>query len=412
MSGTATSDLVRDTQGRAEPVVTGLVHDYLLTMRGAERTFAHLAACYPHAPIYTLLYDEIRTGGVFRGRVAGASMLQRLPIPHERISRLPHLLSAATETLELGEHDVVVSSSVAVAHGVRPRAVGTHVCYCHGPFRHVWHERQRALRAPRPFVHRELERMRRWDLHASQRVDHFIANSKLTQQRIADFWGRASTVVHPPVEVERFNIGTPEDFLLIVSRLVPSGHVEDALIAAERADRRVKVVGAGPELRRLRTRFGRRVEFLGNVQDDHLADLMSRAQALVVPDVKAFGIAAVESLAAGRPVVGPDVGGTAETVIDGETGVLFGAGDIDGLTEIMREVDFAQFNPVVLRSSTHRFGVDRFRARVQFEVSRLTGGLGITDRSSEHRHPFSQRERASLRPHLPMGDETLTPANA
>ena len=286
--------------------VTGLVHDYLLVMRGAERTFAEIAACYPDSPIYTLLYDEQRTQGAFGGRVARASLLQGLPVRQKGFRRLLPLLPAATERMELGEHDVVLSSSSAFAHGIRPRSVATHICYCHSPFRYVWHERERALQEVpsflRPVLSRELDRIQSWDRRAADRVDHFIANSRLTQQRIADFWERDSTIVHPPVDVHRFAVGTPEDFVLIVGELVPTQ-------AGGTSTAGCRASGAAREGRRYRPEPSRgfvpasatRAEFLGRVQDDHLADLMSRAQALVVANVEEFGIAAVESMASGRP---------------------------------------------------------------------------------------------------------------
>jgi glycosyltransferase involved in cell wall biosynthesis len=362
--------------GDSTPVVTGLIHDYLLVMRGAERTFEQIAACYPEAPIYTLLYDAQRTHGAFDGRVARASMLQRLPMRQSAFRKLLPLFPTAIERLDLGVQDVVVSSSSAFAHGIRARFASTHICYCHSPFRYVWHERERALRevpaAARSWLSRELDRIQQWDIRAAQRVDHFIANSKLTQQRIGDAWGRDSTIVHPPVDVRRFKVGTPEDFFLIVGELVPHKCVGEALAAAEAAGRRVKVVGTGPSMPRLRARFRDTAEFLGRVQDDDLADLMSRATALVTACVEEFGIAAVESQAAGRPVIGPDIGGTSETVIDGSSGVLYPAGDFDALAEVMRYADFDRFDPATVRRSAMRFRAELFRERILYEVQRLS----------------------------------------
>lgn len=357
-------------------MVTGLVHDYLLVMRGAERTFAEVARCYPQAPIYTLLYDEAATQGVFSGRVAKASMLQRLPVRQYRFRTLLPLFPTAIDRMDLGDHDVIISSSSAFAHGIRRNSDSTHVCYCHSPFRYIWHERDRALRevpaVARPLLSRQLQRIQKWDIRAASHVDHFIANSRVTQQRIADVWGRDATIIHPPVDTHRFTIKQPEDYFLIVGELVPHKQVDRALLAAERAGSRVKVVGTGPSIHRLQARFGNRAEFLGRVQDDHLSDLMSRARALVVPNVEEFGIAAVEAQAAGRPVIGPDHGGTAETIIDGKTGVLFPAGDFNALVEVMREVDFDRFEPATIRRSALRFSSAMFRKRLIAELHRLT----------------------------------------
>jgi glycosyltransferase involved in cell wall biosynthesis len=248
--------------------------------------------------------------------------------------------------------------------------------------------------AARPFLGAQLERIRRWDMDAARRVDHFIANSRITQQRIAEFWGRDSTIVYPPVDVHRFALGKPEDFFLIVGELVPHKRVGRALHAAERAGKRVKVVGAGPDLPRLRSRFGSGAEFLGHVQDDHLADLMARARAVVIPAVEEFGIVAVEAHAAGRPVIGPDRGGTTETIVEGENGVLFGADDFDALAEAMREVDFDRFDQLRVRRSALQFRPEMFRHRIRTEVGRLAGTSVTRGGPAVPRSRFSSRETA------------------
>jgi hypothetical protein len=184
-----------------------LVHDYLLVMRGAERTFETVAACYPTATIATLLYDAVGTEGRFRHRRVRTSFLQPLAADQRRFRRFLPLLPFAAERLPLESASVVISSSSAFAHGVRPAPHAVHVSYCHSPFRYAWHERQRTeagLSATmRPLGHAVLSAVRRWDILASRRVTAYLANSQLTRQRIGDFYGRDATVVHPPVEVDQ-----------------------------------------------------------------------------------------------------------------------------------------------------------------------------------------------------------------
>lgn len=355
----------------------GLVHDYLLVLRGAERAFAEMASCWPDAPIYTLLYDEKATGSAFAGRVRGTSYLQHLPIRQRHYRMLLPALPSAAEHLRLGDHQVIISSSSAFAHGVRPPPDAIHIDYCHTPFRYLWHEQARALTEfppqLRPIGKRLLHRMRRWDLDAAGRVDHFIANSNLTRERIAAIWGRDAVVVHPPVDVERFSLGAPEDFFLVVGELVPHKRIDLALEAARRSGQPMKVVGEGPYMPQLEARYGDSAEFLGRLGDAALSSLMSRARALVVANVEEFGIAAVEAQAAGRPVLAPDRGGTSETVLDGVTGVLYRQGDLDGLTEAMRHIDFDRFDGAAIRRHALGFGPERFRQRIVAEVQRLTG---------------------------------------
>jgi len=251
---------------------TALVHDYLLVMRGAERTFRAMTECWPEAPISTLLYDEQGTGGVFAGRSIATSYLQRIGADRRRFRLLLPLFPRATEHLPSAPAETVVSSSSAFAAGIVPPPGATHVCYCHSPFRYVWHERARAIaefpRPLRPLGSRMLDRIRRWDEAASRRVDHYIANSELTRARIADFYDRDSTVLHPPVDVDRFRPTTDHGgYFLLVSEIVPHKNVDVALAAAKRAGVAIKVVGDGPQAAELRSTYAGSAEFLGRLGD-------------------------------------------------------------------------------------------------------------------------------------------------
>lgn len=352
-----------------------LAHDYLLVMRGAERTFAEIAACWPNAPIYTLLYDAEAIGSDFAGHEVHTSYLQRLGASQSRFRFLAPLFPRATEHLPLGGYDTVVSSSSAFALGVRPDADALHVCYCHSPFRYAWFERDRALaevpRVTRPVARRVLRRIRRWDREAAGRVTRFVANSGITKARIEEVYGVGSEIVHPPVAVDRFSIGEPEDYVLFVGQVVRHKRVDVAIEAARLAGRPIRIVGDGPDLPRLRERFGGSgVEFLGAVSDERLADLYARCVALVVPNIEEFGIAAVEAQAAGRPVVAVARGGVTETVIDGRTGVLIDGEDAASLAEPLREQDFGRFDPVAIRDHAQSFGTEAFRDRFTALVGR------------------------------------------
>src|SRR5258708_12100225 len=196
----------------SDPLVT-LVHDYLLVMRGAERSFAAIADPDEHAPIFTLLYDEQGTDGRFAGRSVTTSPLQRLGVSQESFRRLLPLYPWATGRLALPASDIVLSSSSAFAHGVRAPAGAVHVCYCYTPFRYAWYERQRALEetpAPlRPALSVALRRIQRWDLAASRRVDVCLAMSELSGDRIRRCWGRAPTLVTTPVATEPLPLPVP-----------------------------------------------------------------------------------------------------------------------------------------------------------------------------------------------------------
>ena len=354
-----------------------LAHDYLLVNRGAERTFEVMAACWPEAPIYTLLYDEVATERRYAGREIRTSELQRFNVKQERFRHLLPFYPLAVRTLRPRAR-LVVSSSSAFAHGIRPAPGAVHVCYCHSPFRYAWHDRGRALHVtPRPLrgpLEAMLAAVRVADRRAAARVDHFIANSQITRERIADYWNREATVIHPPVDVDRFTRGAPEDWFLVVGELVAHKRVEIALAAAARAGQPIKIVGAGPDRLPLERRYGHRdgVEFLGRVDDARLADLYARARAVVVASIEEFGIVAVEAQAAGRPVISVDAGGARETILDGSTGMLVPPEDVGALAEAMRYGDFDAFPTERVVANAGRFSTDIFRARLRAELARVT----------------------------------------
>jgi glycosyltransferase involved in cell wall biosynthesis len=375
-----------------------LVHDYLLTLRGAERTFAAIAEVWPNATIHTLLFDEAAVGGAFAGRTVRTSSLQRLGVRQDTFRRFLPLYPVCVGMLDVGDVDVVVSSSSAFAHGVRKPPGARHICYCHSPFRYAWHERDSGLCAAsaalRPVQSWVLDRLRTWDQRAASRVDHYIANSAITRERIRQFYGRDASIVHPPVDVERFTPAEPEDWFVVVGAVVRHKRVDLALEAARRAGVRLKVVGTGPDLPRLASESAAFADFLGWVDDATLIRLLPRARALIVPNVEEFGIAAVEAQAAGRPVVGLRAGGTGETVIDGETGVLLESQDPESFAQALGDVDFDAFSPERAVQNAARYSPERFRTKLSLDVTSLAAlepDSGSPPRRRHSRHLSSHQ---------------------
>lgn len=350
-------------------------HDYLLVMRGAERTFAAIADLYADAPILTLLYDEEGTDGRFAGRTIHTSPLQRLPIDQSSFRRLLPLYPWAAERLSADGAEILLTSSSAFGQGIRAPSGTVHVCYSHTPFRYAWYEQHRALSevpAPlRPLLALQLRWMRRWDRRASNRVDHYIANSELTRERLRHCYGRDSVVVHPPVETKRFRPGAPGRSLLVVSEVVRHKRVHVALEGARRAGLPIQVVGTGPDLAALSQAYPE-AEFLGRMPDADLVELYAGAFAVVVASREEFGITAVEAQAAGRPVVAAAAGGALETVVDGETGCLATLDDPDSFAAAMRRVDSLSFEPERAIANAERFSVDEFRRRLSAEVFKFS----------------------------------------
>jgi glycosyltransferase involved in cell wall biosynthesis len=378
-----------------------LVHDYLLVMRGAERTFAAIADMYPRSPLFTLLYDEQGTGGRFSGRAVHSSPLNRLGVGQRQFRALLPLYPWAVRRLALPRSDVVLSSSSAFAHAVHIPEGAVHICYCHAPFRYAWTEQQRALQevaAPlRPSLRRLLAWMRAWDANASRSVDAYIANSQLTRERIRRFYGRDSTVIHPPVETERFSPGDPGERLLLVGELVAHKRIDVALQAARRARAPIEIVGTGPAYATLRAAHPE-ARFLGRVGDEELARLYASARAVVVTAVEEFGITAVEAQAAGRPVIAARAGGLPETVIDGETGVLATPGDVDAFVAAIETLDRLDFDPQRAVANAERFSVARFQARLSRFVDEVLADPPRARRDSALSWPRRRRASASRHP--------------
>jgi glycosyltransferase involved in cell wall biosynthesis len=358
-----------------------LVHDYLLVLRGAERTFAAIADLWPSAPVYTLLYDATGTEHRFAEHHVTASPLQRTGMSQSGFRKLLPLFPIVAQRLPVQGHRLVVSSSSAFAHGVRPSPGAVHVCYCHTPFRYAWFEQERARsEVPsvlRPVLAGVLAGVRRWDLKAAGRVTRYVANSRHTQRRIEELYGREANIVYPPVEVDRFRSGEPDDYFLTVTELVRHKRVDLAAAAATAAGQRLKVVGGGPELERLRAQYPDHVEFLGRVDDEQLVDLYAHARAAVVPNIEEFGIAAVEAQAAGRPVIAPRAGGTLETVEEGVTGRFVEADNVGELQRTMRSLDPRDFDANVIQQHAQRFSTASFQARFREEVA-----LAVTEHSA------------------------------
>ena len=339
--------------------------------------FAAIADHWPEAPLYTTVYSEAGTSGRFAGRDVRTSWLQRIGARQSMFRALYPLYPGAVERLPVGEHDLVISSSSAFAHGIRPAEGSVHVCACHTPFRYIWVERELALsRAPRParpLLRALMERNRRWDLAAAARVDHYIALSSLARRRIQEIYGREAAVVLPGIDVDRFRPGAAEDFFLVVGEVVSHKRQERAIQAAALAGAPITIVGEGPDLRRLRAQYGKSARFLGRVGDDELAQLYSRARALVIPNREEFGLVSVEAQASGRPVIALDGPGARDSVVDGVTGVLVGEPTPEAFAEAMRETDFDRFDSSAIRRHAERFSIEAFQRAFAAEVERLTG---------------------------------------
>ncbi|MFM9022485.1 MAG: glycosyltransferase [Solirubrobacterales bacterium] len=369
-----------------------LVHDFLLDLRGAERVLLELCEMYPQADIFTAVYDPAGTQGRFEGRRVVTTSLQKLRPTAQNFRPLLPFYPGAIEALDLRGYDLVISSSSAWAHGVLPDEGAVHVCYCHNPFRYAWNEREATLAARGPVMRtalaQVLRRWRQWDFIAAQRVDAYVANSQTTRQRIERYFAREATVLHPPVEISRFEPGPVGDHYLVLSELMAHKRIEVAVRAFSSLGLPLVVAGNGPDARRLQRLAGPSVRFVGRVSDPEAERLLQGSQALVVCATEEFGIAAVESQAAGRPVVALRAGGLLETVVEGETGIFFDRPEPDVLAEAVEAFDPSPISPERCVEQARHFGPARFRERFSAIVDDAVAGRGA---NGVQENAFSRR---------------------
>jgi len=339
-----------------------LVHHWLVTMRGGERVLEALAELSPGADIFTLVCDRERMAKVFPGHRIHTSPLERLPFATRWYPHYLPFFPWATEQLDLRGYPLVISSDAATLKGVRTDPGTIHICYCHTPMRYVWSGYETYRRAGGPLARAALPVLapwlRRWDHAAAQRVTHFIANSRTVAGRIRRYYDRQSTVIYPPVDTDYFRplpCESRDDFLLIVSQLVPYKRVDLAVEAFSRCGRRLLVIGEGSERAKLEGRARPNIRFLGAQPRSVLCEAMQHARALIFPGEEDFGIVMAEALACGTPVVAFQRGGASEIVTEGQTGVLFHDQTADSLLDGIARLESLRLEPRVLRSSAARF---------------------------------------------------------
>ena len=356
-----------------------LVHDWLTGMRGGEKVLEAICRLLPHAELVTLLHTPGSVSPVIASRRIRTSFIQRLPLASRWYRHYLPLFPIAVESLDLDDADLIISTSHAAVKSVVPTGRARHLCYCHSPMRYAWDQFDAYFGVERvgPLAHAALRRvlawLARWDRATAGRVDHFLANSRYVAGRIARYYNRHASVLYPPVDTAFFTPGggPPEPYFLVVSALVPYKRIDVAIQAASRLGVRLKVAGTGPDAARLQAVSGPAVEFLGSVEGEALRALYRRAQALVLPAEEDFGIAPVEAMACGRPVVAFARGGATETVEPGVTGWLVDAQTPDAFADAMQAAAAATWDPARLVERAAAFAPDRFASGFRQAVNEM-----------------------------------------
>jgi glycosyltransferase involved in cell wall biosynthesis len=328
----------------AKPLKVAIVHDWLIG-GGAERVVQALHEIYPDAPIYTSYCTDEWRKRLDNKVVTG--FLQHGPFP--RLRKYVGVLRIWWfSRLDLSEYDLVISSSGnGEAFGVRVPN-GTHVCYCHTPTHYYWRHYDQYLRRPGFGMLDPLARfglrllvgpLRRWDYRAAQRVDHFIANSTHIQHDIKQYYNREATVIHPPVDVDRFAAATAYERrgFVTVGRLVPAKHVDIIVQACTQLGVPLTVIGKGPEYETLKRMAGPTVTMAGFIPDEDIPQCMAGAEAFIFASHDDFGITPIEAMAAGTPVIAYRAGGALDYVDEGKTGLFFSEQTTDALVDTLQQ---------------------------------------------------------------------------
>ena len=340
-----------------------LVHDWLTGMRGGEKALEALTDLLPNAQLFTLLHVPGTVSPKLEETRPRQSFIRLLPWARQHYRRYIPLFPIAVEQFDLDEFDLVVSTSHCAAKSVVTPGRARHLCYCFTPMRYAWDQFDAYFGPQRVGAWRSrlyrlaFNRLARWDAHTAGRVDRYVAISQHVAARIRRYYNREATVVYPPVDTTFYspNGSAPLPYFLIVSALVPYKRVDLAIEACRIAGVPLHVAGNGPEMARLKALAGQDVEFLGACSDLELRALYREAQALLLPGEEDFGIAPVEALACGRPVVGLAKGGVTEIVSDGDTGVLVEEPSAEAFADGIRRIAATSFDPVHLRAQALRF---------------------------------------------------------
>lgn len=365
---------------------TALIHYWFYGMRGGEKVVAEILRLFPNADLFTHLFIPDQLEPIIVQRTVTTTFINRLPLAGKLFQAYLPLMPVALKRLDLSEYDLIISSESGPAKGIVKRHDACHICYCHTPMRYIWDQQAIYLEQTgilkRWYLKRITPYLRRWDLWSAGQVDYFIANSGNVRQRIERIYGRESTVIYPPVAIDKFQPVTgKDDYFIMAGQLVPYKRPDLAITAFNRLGLPLKVVGAGPELGKLKSRAQNNIEFTGYVSDAELSSLLAGARALIFPGEEDFGIISVEAQAAGTPVIALGKGGVLETVLgrhyndpistgEGLTGLFFSRPLFQDLISAVNKFITIEhlIRPEVCQKQAAQFSVDRFRKEFKLFV--------------------------------------------
>jgi glycosyltransferase involved in cell wall biosynthesis len=369
-----------------------IVHDYFTQLGGAEKVAEEVFRLFPRASMFSTVAFKDKMPDGLHGTPIKTSWLQHAPGIRRYYRYYFLLYPLAVRSLKLPHYDLVISSSSGYVKGIAAPRDAMHVCYCHTPMRWAWNfdgysEREAMNPMMRTVLQGLTSALRQWDIGASRQPDHFIANSKVVAERIQRAYGRTAEVIHPPIDVDRFQpADETDDYYLLLSRMVSYKRLDLAVEACTRMKKRLIVIGTGPGREHLESIAGPTVTFAGRVRDSEVVQLASRCRALLFPGEEDFGMAPLEVAAAGRPTIGYRAGGATETIVEGSTGLFFDQQTPESLMDAIERFERMQWSSADIRKRAEEFSVPVFRERLCRFLERIGVPLSDIDfaRAAEH----------------------------
>ena len=353
-----------------------IIHDWLVTNAGAEKVLKNIIDIYPDADIFSLVdfLNEKNRKDVINERIVKTSFIQKLPFAKNHFRNYLPLFSNAIESFDLSSYDLIISSSWAVAKGVKTTPSQIHISYCHTPIRYAWDlydEYTSNIKQPKKFlVEQTLKRLRKWDIKTLTRVNFFIANSKFVQKRIDKTYKRESTVIYPPVNTNKFILNEKkEDYYLTACRLVPYKKTKLIVEAFNQmSNKKLVVIGNGEEYEIIKKIAKDNIILLGYQEFEQMIKFMQKARAFVYAAIEDFGIVPIEAQACGTPVIALNDGGTAETVIDGVNGVHFQKQTCEDIIDAVKRFELMDFDYKKISLLSKKYSQERFKKEFKLFV--------------------------------------------
>lgn len=357
---------------------TAIVHEWFAEYAGSERVVESFTNIWQNADVFALvdlLNDEERQI-VLKSKKVKTSFIQKLPFAKTKHRYYLPLFPFAIEGFDFSGYDMIISSSHAVTKGIKKNPDQLHISYCHSPMRYAWDNAELYLsqanisKGIKGLVARKtINYLRKWDLKTASRPEYLIANSRFIAGKIKRIYNREADVIYPPVDVNKFDcVKEKGDYFLTASRMVPYKRVDLIVEAFSKLEiLKLKVVGQGPELKKIKSMASSNIEFLGYKNDKELNTLMQKAKAFVFAAEEDFGITVVEAMACGTPVIALNSGGTAETVIDSKTGILFDSQNVDSIKNAMLKFEskIGTFNPQEISVHAKQFSREIFEKKIK-----------------------------------------------